>query len=267
VAGRQRSRILDGEEVTDTGRFAGVPRSGGALRRALDAGADGLTGLHPPPQLPYRRRNVLGRPLIGIRELDMMLRISCRVLAILLVMLTPALAHTGVGDTTGFAHGFIHPTGGIDHVLAMVAVGLFAALLGGRALLLVPASFVAMMVGGGALGVAGVSIPFVEIGIGLSVVVFGAAIALRFNMRVAAAMVLVGVFAIFHGHAHGAEMPDTASGIEYGLGFVLATAVLHAAGIGFGLAIEKSERHGQRIAQAAGGSTALAGAAILAHLI
>jgi urease accessory protein len=124
-----------------------------------------------------------------------------------------------------------------------------------------------MMAVGGALALAGVSIPFVEIGIGLSVVVFGAAIALRFNMGVVVAMAFVGLFAIFHGHAHGAEMPDTASGIEYGLGFVLATALLHAAGIGFGLAIGKSERHGQRIAQAAGGSTALAGVAIVAHLI
>jgi urease accessory protein len=197
-----------------------------------------------------------------------MLRLCCLVLATILITLTPALAHTGIGDTTGFAHGFTHPIGGIDHVLTMVAVGLFAALLGGRALWLVPASFVAMMAVGGALGAAGISIPFVEIGIGLSVVVLGAAVALRFNMRVAVAMAFVGLFAIFHGHAHGAEMPDTASGIEYGLGFVLATAVLHVAGTGLGLAIGKmSERHGQRIAQAAGGSTALAGAAILAHLI
>ena len=197
-----------------------------------------------------------------------MLRLSCLALATILLMLTPALAHTGIGDTTGFAHGFTHPIGGIDHVLAMVAVGLFAALLGGRSLWLVPASFVVMVAGGGAIGTAGVAIPFVEIGIGLSVVSLGAAVALRCNMRVAVAMAFVGFFAIFHGYAHGAEMPDTASGIEYGLGFVLATAVLHLAGIGLGLAIGKvSERHGPRIAQAAGGSTALAGAAILAHLI
>ena len=197
-----------------------------------------------------------------------MLRLSCVALAAILMMLTPALAHTGIGDTTGFAHGFMHPIGGIDHVLAMVAVGLFAALLGRRALWLVPASFVAMMAVGGALGAAGVSIPFVEIGIGLSVVALGAAVALRFNMGVVVAMAFVGFFAIFHGHAHGTEMPDTASGIEYGLGFVVATAVLHVAGIGLGLAISKmNESHGQRIAQAAGGSTVLAGAAILAHLI
>ena len=196
-----------------------------------------------------------------------MLRLFCLVLATLL-MLTPALAHTGIADTTGFAHGFIHPVGGMDHVLAMVAVGLFAALMGGAARWLVPTSFVAMMAVGGALGMAGVSIPFVEIAIGLSVVVFGAAVALHPNMRVAASMAFVGFFALFHGHAHGAEMPDAVSGLEYGIGFMLATALLHAAGIGLGLAIGRiSELHGRRIAQVSGGSMALAGVAILAYSI
>lgn len=179
---------------------------------------------------------------------------------------TPALAHTGVGDTTGFADGFLHPVGGIDHVLAMVAVGLFAALLGGQALWRVPASFVAVMAVGGALG--SVSAPFVEIAIGLSVVALGAAVALPLNVRGAAAMAFVGFFAIFHGHAHGAEMPDTTSGFEYGLGFTFATALLHVVGIGLGLAIGKmSKLHGRRIAQMAGSAMALAGIAILAHAI
>ena len=196
-----------------------------------------------------------------------MLRLPYLVLATLL-MLTPALAHTGVGDTTGLAHGFMHPVGGIDHVLAMVAVGLFAAGLGGRALWLVPASFVAMMAVGGALAMADVSIPFVEIGIGLSLAVFGAAVALHLNMRVAAAMAFVGIFAIFHGYAHGAEMPDTVSGFEYGLGFVLATALLHVAGIGLGLVIGRmSELYGRHVTQLTGGAMALAGVAILAHAI
>ena len=182
--------------------------------------------------------------------------------------ITPALAHNGMGDTTGLAHGFMHPVGGMDHVLAMVAVGLFAALLGGHPLWRVPASFVAIMAVGGVLGIAGVGIPFVETGIGLSVVALGVAVALHLNMRVAAAMAFVGFFAIFHGHAHGAEMPDTASGFEYGLGFVLATALLHVVGIGLGLAIGKmSELHGRRVAQIAGGVMALAGIAILARAI
>jgi len=196
-----------------------------------------------------------------------MLRLSCLVLLTLL-MLTPASAHTGVSDTTGFAHGFVHPVGGIDHVLAMVAVGLFAVLLGGHARWLVPASFVAMMAVGGALGMAGVSIPFVEIGIGLSVVVLGVAVALHLDMRVAAAMAFVGFFAIFHGYTHGAEMPDTASGFDYGLGFVLATALLHVSGIGLGLVIKRmSELRGWRAAQVAGVGMALAGFAILTHII
>jgi urease accessory protein len=194
-----------------------------------------------------------------------MLRLSCLVLSTLLIA-SPALAHTGVGDATGLAHGFMHPIAGIDHVLAMVAVGVFAALLGGRALWLVPASFVVMMAAGGALGMAGIGLPFVEIGIGLSVVVLGIAVALHFNMPVAAAMALVGFFAIFHGHAHGAEMPETGSGFEYGLGFVLATALLHVAGLGLGLMIGKMS-DGRRIAQVAGGGMALAGVAILAHTI
>src|ERR1043166_1542989 len=120
-----------------------------------------------------------------------MLRLSYLVLASFL-MLTPALAHTGIGDTTGLAHGFSHPMGGIDHVLAMVAVGLLAALIDGRALWLVPTSFVAMMALGGVLGMAGTGIPFVEIGIALSVVVLGAAVALRADLPVLAAMGLVG---------------------------------------------------------------------------
>jgi urease accessory protein len=201
------------------------------------------------------------------REFVSMLQLSYLILSALL-MITPAFAHTGIGDTTGLGHGFMHPLGGIDHVLAMVAVGLFAALLGGRALWLVPASFVGMMVIGGALGMAGVNLPFVEIGIGLSVVVLGGAVALHLNMRVAAAMALVGFFTIFHGHAHGAEMPGTASSFEYGVGFVLTTALLHIVGIGLGLTIGKmSELHGQRIAQVAGGAMALTGIAMLAQLI
>jgi urease accessory protein len=194
-----------------------------------------------------------------------MLRLAYLVLPSLLV-LTPALAHTGIGETTGLAHGFVHPIGGMDHVLAMVAVGLIAALTGGRALWLVPASFVSMMAVGGALGMAGIGIPFVEIGIGLSVVVFGAAVALRANVPVVTAMAVAGFFAIFHGHAHGAEMPDNVSGFEYAVGFVLATALLHAAGIGLGLAIGKmSDVRGTRVAQLTGG--VVAGVGILAYTI
>ncbi len=180
-----------------------------------------------------------------------------------------AQAHVGVGDPSGFGQGFAHPMTGIDHILAMVAVGLFAAHLGGRALYLVPLSFVAMMIVGGALGVMGVLLPFVEVGIGLSVVVFGIAVAIGLDMPAALAMLLVGFFAIFHGHAHGTEMPESVSGLAYGSGFVLATVALHALGIGLGLAIGRttSRAYGERILQAAGAAMTLVGLAILSGYV
>ena len=156
-----------------------------------------------------------------------------RLLFILAAVLIPsaAFAHTGVGNTTGFLHGFEHPIGGIDHILAMVAVGVFAYVLGGRALWLVPSAFVGMMVIGFVLGVAEVTVPFVELGIALSSVVIGGAAALGRPMPVGIAVALVGVFAIFHGHAHGAEMPENAGGVTYAVGFIVATALLHVVGI------------------------------------
>ena len=114
----------------------------------------------------------------------------------------------------------------------MVAVGLYAASLDGRAMYLVPAAFVAMMAVGGAIGISGVALPFVELGIALSVLVLGAAVALRIPLSTMAAVALVGSFAIFHGHAHGAELPLGTSGLSYAVGFVVATALLHAVGIG-----------------------------------
>jgi urease accessory protein len=197
-----------------------------------------------------------------------MVRSIFAVIAALIATSSAAHAHTGIGDTTGFAHGFLHPLSGIDHELAMIAVGLFAAHLGGRALWLVPLSFVSMMAVGGALGMAGVDLPFVELGIGLSVVALGAAVAFRFDLPTGTAMGLVGFFAIFHGHAHGAEMPDTASGFAYGGGFVLATALLHVAGIALGVGIGRlSATYGRRILQVTGGAMSLAGVAILSGVI
>jgi urease accessory protein len=186
------------------------------------------------------------------------------VAAALVLLPGAALAHSGHGDAAGFTHGFMHPLGGLDHVLAMVAVGLYAALLGGRALWLVPATFVAVMALGGAAGVAGYALPYTEIGIALSVVVLGVAVALRVSLPTLAAVALVGVFAVFHGHAHGAEMPQDLSGYEYAAGFLAATALLHGAGIAVGLGIGKlSELGGRRVAQAAGGAVALAGVVLL----
>jgi urease accessory protein len=156
--------------------------------------------------------------------------------ASLILMPSLALAHPGIpGHTHDLASGFMHPIGGLDHVLAMVAVGLFAAQLGGRALWLVPASFVAAMAAAGIVGMSGIGLPLTETGIALSVIVLGGAIALRLAMPVAAAMALVGFFAIFHGYAHGNELPPGENALLYSLGFVMATGCLHAVGIGIGL--------------------------------
>lgn len=186
-----------------------------------------------------------------------------------LAMLFPAvaLAHTGAGDAGGFAHGFFHPVAGIDHILAMVTVGIFAFQLRGRAVWLVPAAFVAVMAIGGALGVAGIDVPAVEIGIAVSVVVLGAAVAIGVRAPVAAAMALVGAFAVFHGHVHGAEMPENAAGLTYGIGFMLATATLHGLGVGLGFLVGKfAHTQGKLIHRVAGGAISLAGLVLLAGI-
>lgn len=187
-----------------------------------------------------------------------------------LALLIPAVAfaHTGQGATAGFAHGFAHPIFGVDHVLAMVAVGLFAGQLGGRALWMVPAAFVGVMAVGGALGVAKMAVPGVEIGIALSVVVLGAAVAFRLKAPVALAMALVGAFAVFHGHAHGTEMPETAAGVAYGIGFMLATSLLHGAGIGLGyVAAKLADAKGALVVRGLGGAMSVFGLVILAGAI
>lgn len=181
--------------------------------------------------------------------------------AILTAVASPALAHTGVGPVSGFAAGFGHPIGGLDHVLAMVAVGILAAQLGGKSMWLVPAPFVGMMVVGGLLGISGVPVPFVELGIIGSVVVLGGVIAAGRKMPMGLAMALVGFLAVFHGHAHGTEMPANASGLEYGIGFALATTLLHAAGIGLGIGVEKVvEKFAPTAIRVSGGAIAAAGA-------
>ncbi|MEQ1524171.1 MAG: HupE/UreJ family protein, partial [Aestuariivirga sp.] len=133
------------------------------------------------------------------------------------------------------------------------------------AMWLVPCAFVGMMAVGGVLGIGGIDLPFVELGIAASVIVLGAAVALQFNLPTVAAMALVGFFAIFHGHAHGAEMPSSAaSGLTYALGFMLATAVLHAIGIGSGLGIGRFNRSSSSaLARVTGSAMALAGVGIL----
>jgi urease accessory protein len=191
-------------------------------------------------------------------------------LAILAIFLAPtaALAHTGVGDTSGFMYGFMHPLGGLDHQLAMILVGIFAYQLGGRALWLAPLTFVGIMAFGGFLGITGIPVPFIEIGIALSVIVLGAIVAFGVKVPVAVAMGIVGLFAVFHGHAHGSEMPMDASGVEYGLGFMLATALLHAVGIGIGFMMGMTTNWlGNNVYRVAGGLASVAGVGILLGVI
>lgn len=176
-----------------------------------------------------------------------------------------AQAHVGAGATHGFAHGLAHPVGGLDHVLAMTLVGVLAFQMGGRAIWMVPAAFVGVMMLGGALGAAGVDLPFVETGIALSVVVLGAMVAFRAKASAAAAATIVGLFAVFHGHAHGAEMPATGSGLSYGAGFVLATIGLHGAGVALGYVLHLlTETRARLLTQGVGGGAAILGLMIMA---
>lgn len=155
-------------------------------------------------------------------------------LALCLVAPSLAQAHPLPGQSSSLLGGLAHPLSGLDHILAMVAVGLWAAQLGGRSVWLVPAAFVGCMSIGGGLAISGFSLPMVETGIAVSVLVLGILIAITARLPLAASMALVGLFAVFHGHAHGTEMPASVSGLSYGLGFVLATAGLHACGISIG---------------------------------
>ena len=186
--------------------------------------------------------------------------------AALALIPTAALAHPGLAvHTHDLSHGFAHPFGGLDHALAMVAVGLLAVQLGGRALWQVPAAFVVTMAAAGAASMAGIGIPHIETGIAVSVLVLGAVIALRIGMPVVIAMAMVAVFAVFHGYAHGAEMAageGAASGLLFGLGFITATLLLHGIGIAAGLLIARAPQ-GLRVSQFAGGAMALAGAVLL----
>lgn len=191
-----------------------------------------------------------------------------RLAAIALVTLAtaaPAMAHTGEGLAGGFAGGFMHPLLGPDHIAAMLAVGLWGAFLGAPAVFILPVVFPLVMALGGALGILGVPLPGIEIGIAVSAVVLGLMVALAARPHLAIAAILVGVFAIFHGHAHGTELPDSANALAYALGFVIATGLLHLAGIGFGLL---TQYPGGRLAvRAAGGIIAIAGLVFLGRLI
>jgi urease accessory protein len=169
----------------------------------------------------------------------------------------PASAHVVAGEARGFVSGFEHPISGWDHILAMVSVGLWGAQLGEPALWLLPVTFPIVMACGGFLGLVGVPMPGVEVGIALSALLLGVAVMIQWRPPLLAAAVLVGMFALCHGHAHGAELPPGESGLLYSVGFVIATGCLHLVGIAMGSV--HRWRWGQRSLQAAGALVAMGG--------
>ncbi|MBP0495860.1 HupE/UreJ family protein [Roseomonas sp. SG15] len=176
-----------------------------------------------------------------------------RLLPLALALLPlPALAHTGLGHVAGFTAGFAHPLGGADHLMAMVAIGLWAGLMGGRAAWALPLAFLGAMTVGGALGMAGIGLPMVEAGIAGSVIVLGALVALAVRPPLAVALGLSALFGLVHGHAHGAEMLPGAAAAGYAAGFLLATAGLHALGLAIGSARMPGFRTVARVAGAGG---------------
>ncbi|HUW29567.1 MAG TPA: HupE/UreJ family protein [Sulfuriferula sp.] len=164
----------------------------------------------------------------------MRIRYSALLASVLILLSAPASAHLLGMHGAGLDAGVIHPFTGIDHLLAMLAVGMWAAQQGGRAQWSIPLAFVAMMTLGGILALTGVHLPMVETGIATSVLVLGLLVTFCARLPLAAGATLVGIFALFHGHAHGAELPLAASPVEYALGFILATAALHGIGIALG---------------------------------
>lgn len=177
--------------------------------------------------------------------------------ALFFVLVTPALAHEGGGISGSFASGFLHPVTGPDHVAAMVAVGLWGAFLGMPAMWILPIVFPLVMAFGGVLGILGVPLPYVETGIATSAIILGLAVALALRPPLWIAAVLVGAFAIFHGHAHGTELPEAANPVAFGIAFVVATGLLHLSGIAFGLLSKWPQ--GRLAVRTGGGLIAVAG--------
>lgn len=164
--------------------------------------------------------------------------VLCLFWSLLLIFLpSTAAAHTGTGDVGGLISGMRHPISGLDHIVAMVAVGIWGAFIGGRAMWLLPVVFPVVMAFGGGLGVLGVPFPGIETGIALSAITLGAMVALAARPPLWVAALIVGFFAIFHGYAHGAELPEAANPLTYAVGFVVVTGLLHLSGIAIGLLV------------------------------
>lgn len=197
----------------------------------------------------------------------MLNRLTIMLFAVALVVLTttvPALAHSGDGYGGGFVAGFTHPILGWDHVAAMVAVGLWGAFLGAPAIWILPVVFPLVMALGAVAGIVGIPVPAVETGIALSAVVLGLMIVFAAKPPIGLAAVIVGAFAIFHGYAHGTELPATVNAFAYAVGFVISTGLLHMLGIAFGLLVKWPA--GRLAVRGAGGLISLAGVAFLTGL-
>ena len=190
-----------------------------------------------------------------------------KLVAILAATLIPgtAFAHVGVGSTASFAAGVAHPLSGLDHMTVMVAVGLWAALKGGRALWIWPAAFVTVMLAGGALGMTHVPVPFVEPGILASVFALGLMAALAVDLPIWLGVAVIGVSALLHGHAHGSEVLETIGGVEYMAGFAVSTACLHLVGIGAALRLARVNM--RTVVRAAGAVCVLIGIGLAAGVL
>jgi urease accessory protein len=184
----------------------------------------------------------------------------CGVIVMTLLVPRLASAHTGIGDPTGFWHGLEHPISGLDHILAMVAVGLWAAQMGGKALWMVPGAFVLAMAASSVVGHFGLPIPGIEQGILASDFILGLLLLFAARFPVMVSTGIVALLAIFHGYAHGAEMPSTALGLTYGLGFIISTATLHLVGMGIGFGIDRYQPNFQELLFRLGGGVVLCGA-------
>ncbi|MES9845718.1 MAG: HupE/UreJ family protein [Candidatus Sedimenticola sp. PURPLELP] len=178
--------------------------------------------------------------------------------ALVLLLPTLAVAHPGHDVTSGLLYGLAHPVGGIDHLLAMLAVGVIAAQAGGRSLWLLPLAFVGMMLVGGVFAFSGIGLPMVESTIQLSLISFGVLIAMGFRLPVLLICTLTAIFGLFHGHAHGMEHAAQASAGSYMLGFALSTILLHLAGIGIGRWLQGMPAPLYKLLGAATASTGLA---------
>ncbi len=184
-------------------------------------------------------------------------------LALSLLLPSIVQAHVIAGETAGFWHGLQHPIGGLDHILAMVAVGLWAAQLGGAATFALPLAFVGVMALGGVLGIISVPLPFVEQGIVASDLILGGLVLVAARLPLAVSIGIVGLLAMFHGYAHGAEMPKDADAINFAAGFIISTATLHLVGMGTALGIKKFMQ--ERMVRVAGGGIVLAGVYVLVN--